>query len=161
MSLPNRPGTGKPVSGSDVTEEGRLSRRAWLLSALAVIVVLPAASLGLAVALADPNDSKPEIEAAVQRATGRALSLDGPIRITCSLDPWIEVSQVRLANLPGGSRSYMVRVDKIRAQVSLLALLWQRIEVTHLELTGPNILLEEVKGQPNGSGANSQYSAST
>jgi hypothetical protein len=149
MSLPNRPGTGKPVSGSDVTEEGRLSRRAWLLSALAVIVVLPAAALGLAVALADPNDWKPEIEAAVQRATGGALSLDGPIRITRSLDPWIEVSQVRLANLPGGSRSYMVPVDKIRAQVSLLALLRQRIEVTHLELTGPCILLEEVKGQPN------------
>ncbi|MBW4025017.1 MAG: AsmA family protein [Proteobacteria bacterium] len=85
----------------------------------------------------------------MQRATGRALSLDGPIHITRSLDPWIEVSRVRLANLPGGSRSYMVRMDRIRAQVSLLALLRQRIEITHLELTGPNILLEEVRGQPN------------
>lgn len=126
-----------------------MSRRAWVLSALAVIILLPGVALGLALALVDPNDWKPEIEGAVQRATGRALTLAGPITITPSLDPWITVSQVKLANLPGGSRSYMMRVDKIRAQVSLLALLHQRIEITHLDLTGPNILFEEVKGQPN------------
>ena len=126
-----------------------MSRRAWLLSAFAVIVVLPFAALALTVALADPNDWKPEIEATVQRATGRALTLGGSIHISRSLNPWIEVSQVRLANLSGGSRSDMVRVEKIRAQVSLLALLRQRIEIAHLDLTGPNILLEEVKGQPN------------
>lgn len=126
-----------------------MSRRAWLLTALAVIIVLPAAAIGLALALADPNDWKPAIEAAVQRATGRTLTLDGPIRVSRSLSPWIEVSQVRLSNLPGGSRDYMVRVNKIRAQISLLALLRQRIEVTQLDLTGPNILFEEVHGQPN------------
>lgn len=126
-----------------------MSRRAWLLTALAVIILLPAAAIGLALTLADPNDWKPGIETAVERATGRTLTLDGPIRVTRSLTPWIEVSQVRLSNLPGGSRDDMVRVNKIRAQISLLALLRQRIEVTQLDLTGPNILFEEVKGQPN------------
>ncbi|GAB0117771.1 AsmA family protein [Acidisoma sp. 7E03] len=126
-----------------------MSRRAWVLSALGVIVLLPALALGLAVALVDPNEFKPEIEAAVQRATGRALTLAGPITLTPGFEPWIEVSQVRLANLSGGSRSYMARVDKIRAQISLLALLHQRIEITQLDLTGPNILFEEVKGEPN------------
>lgn len=126
-----------------------MSRRAWVLSALAAILLVPALALGLVIGLADPNALKPEIEAAVQRATGRALTLGGPITITRSLTPWIEVSQVQLANLPGGSRAAMARVDKIRAQVSLLALLRQRIEITQLDLTGPNILFEEVKGAPN------------
>ncbi|HTI02327.1 MAG TPA: AsmA family protein [Acidisoma sp.] len=126
-----------------------MSRRAWLLTALLILILLPVGAVGLAVALVDPNDWKPEIEAAVQKATGRALTLEGPIHISRSLWPVIDVSKVRLANLPGGSRSYMVRVDRIRAQVNLLALLRQRIEITHLDLTGPNILFEEVNHQPN------------
>jgi uncharacterized protein involved in outer membrane biogenesis len=126
-----------------------LSRRAWLLTALVVLILLPVSAIGLAVALVDPNDWKPEIEAAVQKTTGRGLTLDGPIHISLSLWPVIEVSKVRLANLPGGSRADMMRMDRIRAQVSLPALLRHEIEITHLELTGPNILLEEVNHQPN------------
>lgn len=126
-----------------------MSRRAWLLVALVVLVLLPVGAIGAAVALINPNDWKPQIEAAVQKATGRSLTLEGPIHITRSLWPVIEVSQVKLANLPGGSRSYMMRMDRIRAQVNLLALLRHRIEITQLDLTGPNILFEEVKGQPN------------
>lgn len=141
-----------------------MSRRAWLLTALVVLIFLPLVAVGGAVVLLDPNDWKPEIEAAVQQATGRTLTLEGPIHVSRSLWPVIEVSQVRLANLPGGSRSYMMRMDRIRAQVNLLALLRQRIEITHLELTGPNILFEEVNHQPNwlfGQTANASASAAS
>jgi len=124
-------------------------RRAWWLGAAAILVVLPVAALGTALAIVNPNDYKSQIAAAVQEATGRALTLDGPVRISRSLWPIIEVSGVRLANLPGGTRPDMAWAERIDAQVSLPALLWRRIEVSRLTLVGPNILFEQVGGQPN------------
>ena len=126
-----------------------MSRRAWWLSAAALLLLLPVAALGITVAVVDPNDYKPQVVAAVQRATGRTLTLGGPLRISRSLWPTIAVTDVKLANLPGGSRPDMARAERIEAQLSLPALLHRRIEVTKLTLVGPNILFELVGGQPN------------
>jgi uncharacterized protein involved in outer membrane biogenesis len=126
-----------------------VSRQAWYWGAAAALIVLPVAALGIAVAVIDPNDYKPQLAAAVEDATGRPLSFGGPLRIRPSLWPTIEVNDVKLANLPGGSRPDMARAERIEAQLSLLALLWRRIEVIKLTLIGPNILFEEVGGQPN------------
>lgn len=126
-----------------------MSRRAWWLSAAALLLLLPAAALGVAVAVVDPNGYKPQIVAAVQRATGRTLSVGGPLRISRSLWPTIEVTDVMLANLPGGTRPDMARAERIEAQLSLPALLRRRIEVSKLTLIGPNILFELVGGKPN------------
>jgi hypothetical protein len=52
-----------------------VSGRAWWLSAAALLLLLAVAALGVAVTMVDPNDYKPQIVAAVQRATGRTLSL--------------------------------------------------------------------------------------
>ena len=127
-----------------------MSRRAsWWLGAAACLIVLPVAVLGVAVALLDPNDYKPAIIEAVQHATGRTLGLNGPLRVSRSLWPTIEVSGVTLANLPGGSRPDMARAERIEASLSLPALLRHRIEVTSLTLIGPNILFEQVAGKSN------------
>ena len=134
--------------GSRKRGEG-LSRRGWILTAAAVLALLPVGLLGAALALFNPNDWKPEIEAAVRRATGRQLIIDGPIRISRSLWPTIEASRVTLANLPGGSRPDMIRLDSFKARVSLLALLHRSIDIPNLTLVGPNILFEEVDHQPN------------
>ena len=63
--------------------------RAWWLSAAALLLLLTIAALGVAVTLVNPNDYKPQIVAAVQQATGRTLSLGGPLRISRSLWPTI------------------------------------------------------------------------
>lgn len=126
-----------------------MSRKAWWLGAAALLLLLPAAVLGVAVCIVDPNDYTPQIVAAVQRATGRTLSLGGTLRISRSLWPTIEVTDVKLANLPGGTRPDMARVERIEAQLSLPALLRRRIELSKLTLTGPNILFERVGGRPN------------
>lgn len=118
----------------------------WL-SAVAFVIVL--AICIFAIAVVDPNDYKPQIAAAVQQATGRALTLNGPLRISKSLWPTIEASDVKLANLPGGTRPEMATVERIDAQLWLPALLWGRFEVTRLTLIGPNILFEEVAHKPN------------
>jgi AsmA protein len=110
---------------------------------------LAVSALGVAVTLVNPNDYKPQIVAAVQQATGRTPSLGGPLRISRSLWPTIEVTDVRLANLPGGTRPDLARAERIEAQLSLPALLRRRIEVSKLMLEGPNILFEFVGGKPN------------
>jgi uncharacterized protein involved in outer membrane biogenesis len=126
-----------------------VSGRAWWLSAAALLLLLAVAALAVAVTLLDPNDYKPQIVAAVQQVTGRTLRLGGPLRISRSLWPTVEVTDVTLANLPGGTRPDLARVERIEAQLSLPALLHRRIEVSKLALDGPNILFEFVGGKPN------------
>jgi len=126
-----------------------VSERALWLSAAALLLLLAVSALGVAVTFLDPNDYKPQIVAAVQQTTGRTLSLGGPLRISRSLWPTIEVTDVTLANLPGGTRPDLARVERIEAQLSLPALLRRRIEVSKLALEGPNILFEFVGDKPN------------
>ena len=52
-----------------------MSGKVWWLSAVALLLLLAVAALGVAVTLLDPNDYKPQIVAAVQQATGRTLTL--------------------------------------------------------------------------------------
>ncbi len=127
-----------------------MSRWAWWLGgSAATLLVLPVVAVGVAIAVVDPDDYKPQLAAAVQDATGRALTLNGPLRISRSLWPTVEVTDVKLANLPGGTRPDMARAERIEAQLSLPALIRRRIEVTRLTLIGPNILFEQVGGKPN------------
>ncbi|HEY0206716.1 MAG TPA: AsmA family protein, partial [Acetobacteraceae bacterium] len=126
-----------------------MRRRTWWAIAIAAAVVLPIAVIAAAAALLDPNGFKQTLAAAVQDKTGRTLSLNGPIRLSRSLWPTIEVNDVTLANLPGGTRPDMARAERIEAQLSLPALFRRRIEIAKLTLIGPNILFEQVGSQPN------------
>jgi len=126
-----------------------VAKRLRWLAALAILLALPVCTFAIAIGVVDPNDYKPQIAAAVQDATGRALTLNGPLRISKSLWPTIEASGVKLANLPGGSRPDMATAERIEAQLSLPALLRRRLEVSKLTLIGPNILFEEVAHKPN------------
>ncbi len=103
----------------------------------------------IAVAVLDLNAFKPQIEAAVLNATGRAIEMNGPLRIGWSLEPTIEASDVTLANLPGGSRPDIARVERIQARLSIPALFRREIEVTRLTLIGPDILFEQIGSKPN------------
>lgn len=119
----------------------------WLLVAL--LVLLPLGVAAIAAATFDAGALKVRLATIVQAQTGRALTLNGPLRIGWSLWPTLEVNDVKLANLPGGSRPDMARAERIRAQISLPALLLHRLELVRLTLVGPNILFEQVDGQPN------------
>ena len=124
-----------------------MSRTAQLWRAVGIAVVIGASAYALAAL--DPNALKPRIEQAVLDATGRLIELKGPVRIGWSLQPTFEVSDVTLANLPGGTRPDIARIERIEAQLSIGALFRREIEVTRLTLTGPNILFEQVGGKPN------------
>jgi AsmA protein len=52
----------------------------WLISAV-LLLLLAVTALGLAFTFLDPNDYKTQIVSAVEQATGRTLTLGGPLRI--------------------------------------------------------------------------------
>ncbi len=123
---------------------GRLWRA--LLIVLALLVLLPAAAIAVLLSQFDPNDYKPRIEAAVQQATGRQLSLRGPIRLKFALVPTLTVDDASFANMPGGSRPEMARIERLEVSLALLPLLSRQVEVAQVTLVKPDILLERDAG---------------
>ncbi len=122
----------------------------WLLVIPAALLVLGLAALGAAVALFDPDAQKPRIAAAVEAATGRRLTLAGPIGLKFSLFPTVTLEDVALANMPGGSRPEMARARRVEAEFALLPLLSRRLELRRVVLRAPDVLLEtDAEGRPN------------
>ncbi|MDE2333617.1 MAG: AsmA family protein [Rhodospirillales bacterium] len=109
-----------------------------LVAALVIAVVA-------AVQLIDPNAYKPQILAAVEHATGRTLTLAGPIRIVSYTVPTIAVTDVAFANMKDGTRPQMLTVRSIEADIGLGALLQGRVAITRLVLDRPDLLLETDK----------------
>jgi AsmA protein len=116
---------------------------------IGLVVVLPVVGLGIFIATFDANGWKPRIQDAVMRATGRKISLNGPISLKWSLVPTIAARDVALANIDGGSRPQMITAQSIEAEVALLPLLSDRIEIPSLAMIKPDILIETA---PDGRG---------
>jgi AsmA protein len=93
---------------------------------------------------------KASLQQAVQRATGRGFTIDGPVHVTLGLSPRLTAENIRLANLPGGSRPDMLTARSLQAQVALLPLLEGEVVVLAVTLEAPDILLENGSdGIPN------------
>jgi AsmA protein len=119
----------------------------WSLLGLVVLLV---AGVGIVLATFNPDRFKPEIIAAAQRATGRELTLQGPIHLGFSLQPTLTVDDVSFANPPGFSRPQMATLKQLDLKLALWPLLSKHVEIIRLDLVQPDILLElNAKGQPN------------
>lgn len=114
----------------------------WIALALAVVVLAPLAAGAALIASFDTDAWKPRIEAAVKRATGRDLALNGPLHLGISFAPTIRAENVALSNPPGFSRPQMATLQALRVRVALLPLLSRRVVIEGLTLLGPDILLE-------------------
>lgn len=120
------------------------------LIVLAIVVALPLAGLVAAHFYLSGDALRRRIEAAVLKATGRELTIAGPVRLGWSLAPRIEADDVSLANPPGFSRPAMAHVDRVEARLELAKLLSRRVEVNGLTLAGPDVLLErDANGRAN------------
>jgi AsmA protein len=121
----------------------------FLLVLLAVVVVLIGAAIAVPFLL--PMDTyKQQIEAQVERATGRALAIEGPLDI--SLLPTVAVSAegVRFANVPGSANPDMVRLKDFQAELKIWPLLRGSVEVDRFVLVEPEFHLEiDTAGRPN------------
>lgn len=128
--------------------------RNWLRTGLLIAgggVGLVLVGAGALLFLVDPNDHRDRIAAELQAATGRAVTLAGPISLTRSLSPALVVEGVTIANMPGGSRPQMASIGRLDVQVALLPLILNgRLQVERLNLAKADILLEtDPKGRGN------------
>jgi uncharacterized protein involved in outer membrane biogenesis len=112
------------------------------LIGVATLVILAAAVAATLVLRFNPNAEKGRIIEAVHKATGRELVLAGPLHLTYGLHPVLEAEDVSFANAPGGSRPDMIRAARMEVQLALLPLLSRRVEIDHVTLVRPDILLE-------------------
>ena len=127
---------------------GTRRRVAWIgLTVAAVALVAVAGLIGWTL---DPANLKPRLVAAVQRATGRTLTISGEMGIRFSLVPTVSMEDVALSNPPGFSRPEMVKVARVELGLSLLPLLRHRFEVDHVTLVRPDLVLEtDASGRAN------------
>ena len=120
----------------------RRTGRRILVALVLIIIVLPVAAATAAFLTFDPNAYKTQIVAAVAQATGRDVTLAGPLAVKLSWVPTLTAQDVRLANIPGGSSPEMARIDEIETRIALLPMLQHRLEIQDLVLRHPNVLLE-------------------
>ena len=103
--------------------------------------------------LVNPNDYKPQIAAAVKRATGRELVLEGNLAL--SVFPWIalEFGPASLGNPSGFPAQPFVSFKHASVRVKLLPLLAKRLEIGKVELDGLDLkLLKNASGKGNWEG---------
>jgi len=123
------------------------------------LIVLIAAVLVAVATLLDPNDYKDDITAAVARATGRQLTLDGKLDLSVFPTIRIAVGAATLSNAPGFGSAPMAKIGGAELSLALLPLLSGKVEVGRARLSGLDLNLErDARGRNNwqdlsGSGA--------
>ena len=120
-----------------------MRRTALIILAIAggaIALVLIAAAI--AVATVDVNTFVAPLQAQVKRATGRDLTLQGPVELKLSLEPKLVASNVAFSNAPWAHGNALLSAKRVEAQVALLPLLKRRFEIVQLTLVEPIIALE-------------------
>ena len=123
----------------------------WIAGGLIALVLVIFLVGYIYLAGMDFNTMKPEIARAVEKGTGRKLTMAGDIKLNISLSPSLALEDISLANAPWGKRPQMLSVHKAEVEVDLWPLLTQsRLEVNRLILDKPDILLEiDKQGRSN------------
>ena len=120
-----------------------------LYALLAVLFVLVAAVL-LLPSLIDWNAYKDELARQVEQATGRDVTVDGPVSLALLPSPAFSAQQVTLANRAGGADRPMARIAELRVRIALVPLLQAQVEVEQLVLVEPRIqLARDGQGRAN------------
>ncbi len=117
----------------------------WILMAAGAIVVVLIAAVVLIPLLVDVNEYKPQIEAQVEKATGRPLKIGGDMAL--SVFPWIGValSDLQLGSPAEFGDQAFLAVGRFEAQVRLLPLLSREVEVKRIVVEAPALALIKTK----------------
>ena len=113
-----------------------------IVAGVAVLFVLLLGAVAIIVATMDTRTLLAPIEAQLERATGRDVSLGTQARIDLSLTPTLVLTDVTLGNAKWGSAKEMIRAKRVEAQLALLPLLSRRVDLVRFTLVEPTILLE-------------------
>jgi AsmA protein len=120
-----------------------------LLIVAGILVVLVAVVLILPFVV--PVEAyKGQIEAQVERATGRNFEIRGPVELSILPSLAVQAEDVHLANLPGAADADMASLKELQVQLELWPLLTGTVEVARFVLVEPVIHLEvDQEGRPN------------
>ena len=121
----------------------------FVLIVLGVVVVVIGAALVLPFVL--PTETyKQQVVAQVERATGRALTIDGPVEFSLLPAVALHAEDVRFANMPGAAEPDMAKLKALEVELKVWPLLRGEVEVARFVLVEPVIHLEvAANGQPN------------
>lgn len=113
-----------------------------ILAALALLIIVVISALFIFI---DPNDFKPEIQAAVKDKIGRELTLEGALKL--SVFPWLGIStgKMTLSNAEGFQPKPFAEIEESDINVKLLPLLSKEIEVDRIVLKGLTVNLAKNK----------------
>lgn len=122
----------------------------YALIGLGAVLLLVLAGVGIFLATFDANAYKPRLQQAVQEATGRALTLEGPLRLRPSLRPTLAAERVSFANAAWGSRPEMAKLASLEVALAVLPLMRGEIAIERIVLVEPDILFEtDAQGRAN------------
>ncbi len=107
-----------------------------------LVVVFAAAVAFIAFGL-DAEKYKPELIAVVKAKTGRALSIEEPLRLSVFPRLGITIGKVQLSN-PDGSREF-AKAGEIRASLAILPLLKRQVVIDRVLLSGMSVDLLRYK----------------
>jgi len=93
----------------------------------------------------DPNDYKPKIIDLVKEKTGRELTINSKLAWTFFPRLGIKLGGITLSNPKGFTHPNMLSINEVVADVSLLPLLAQKVEISQLNLDGLSLSLETQK----------------
>lgn len=114
------------------------------LLALLVLVI----AVALAAPFFIPTDVyKGQIIAAVERSTGRTMTIDGEISLKFFPTAEFTANDVTLSNAEGATDPLMAEMETMTIGVDTRSLLRRDIEVTEFTLTRPKLSLEVLKSQ--------------
>jgi len=117
------------------------------LAAFLVFVIAAAVAVPFAVPV---SVYQGRLVAIVKQATGRDLTIAGPVKLSVLPSLAVEANNVSFANMPGARTPDMVALKRVRLQLQLWPLLHRKIVVNRLVLVQPVIALEVDKaGHPN------------
>ena len=114
----------------------------WFLIVGAAGVALLASTVLLIPLFFDAEDFKPRIQSMISDAAGRPVALTGEIGL--SVFPWtgFSIGGFEMMNPPGFSESHFLTVESFDIKVALVPLFSRDIQVRHIRLESPRIVLE-------------------
>lgn len=106
------------------------------LALLALLILLPQ--------LIPMNTYKPIILKEIERYTDRKVTIAGDISFSILPTISVNVSDIGIASIEQGTFPQLIKIENIKASLSLLQLLQGKLKVEYIDILSPSIVLEEV-----------------
>ncbi len=121
-----------------------------LITLLVLVLAIPLAAIAAASWFLNGDALKSRLVEQVRRATGRDLTIAGPVTLAWSLSPTIALNDVTLSNPPGFSQPQMAHVARVEARVAVGPLFQRRVTIERIAIVAPSVRLErDAAGRAN------------